>query len=115
MRIEIEIPKEFEKHFNQDKFKDSLERIMADIWHSLEIKNCLCAGNYEYETIKMLEEALENSKLAYDIDEVINQLGDYGNEEIDYYRNTPYENCIRECISKAIEIVKEGIENEWFN
>ena len=33
MRIEIEIPKEFEKHFNQDKFKDSLERIMADIKH----------------------------------------------------------------------------------
>ena len=36
MRIEIEIPKEFENHFNQDKFKDSLERIMADIEHSLE-------------------------------------------------------------------------------
>ena len=29
MRIEIEIPKEFEKHFNEDKFKDSFERIMA--------------------------------------------------------------------------------------
>ena len=108
MRIEIDIPKEFEEHFKQDKFKDSLERIMADIWHSLEIGNCLCAGRYEYETIEMLEEALENSKLAYDVDEVISQLGDYGNEEINYYRNTPYENCIRECVSKAIEIVKAG-------
>ena len=63
MRIEIEIPKEFEKHFNQDKFKDSLERIMADIEHSLENGDCLCAGRYEYETIEMLEKAFENSKI----------------------------------------------------
>ena len=62
MRIEIEIPKEFEKHFNQDKFKDSFERIMADIEHSLEKGDCLCAGRYEYETIEMLEKAFENSK-----------------------------------------------------
>ena len=68
MRIEIDIPKEFEEHFKQYKFKDSFERIMADIWHYLEIGNCLCSGNYEYETIKMLEEALENSKTAYDVD-----------------------------------------------
>ena len=45
---------------------------------------------------------------AYSVDKVISQLGDYGNEEIEYYRNTPYENCIRECISKAIEIVKQS-------
>ena len=67
MKIELEIPKEFEEHFKQDKFKDSLEKIMVDIWHLLENKNCLCANNYEYETIKMLEEALENSKSAYDV------------------------------------------------
>ena len=42
------------------------------------------------------------------LDKIISQLEDYGNEEIDYYRNTPYENCIRECVSKAIEIVKQG-------
>ena len=65
MRIEIEIPKEFEEHFKQDKFKDTLERIMVDIKHSLENGDCLCAGNYEYETIKMLAEALENSKSAF--------------------------------------------------
>lgn len=107
MRIEIEIPKEFEEHFNQDKFKDSFERIMADIKHSLEGIN-VCAGRYEYEIIEMLQKAFENSRKAYDIDNIISQLGDYGNEEIDYYRNTPYENCIRECVSKAIEIVKQG-------
>ena len=45
---------------------------------------------------------------AYSVDDVISQLGDYGNEEIEYYQGTPYENCIRECVSKAIEIVKQG-------
>lgn len=39
MRIEIEIPKEFEKHFAQDKFEDSLQRLGADIH--------LIASNYE--------------------------------------------------------------------
>ena len=74
MRIEIDIPKEFEEHFKQDKFKDSFERIMADIKHSLENGDCLCAGRYEYETIEMLEEAFENSKTAYDVDKVVNEL-----------------------------------------
>lgn len=68
MRIEIDIPKEFEEHFKQDKFKDSFERIMADL------KNCLCAGNYEYETIEMLKKAFEDSKSAYDIDNAVNEL-----------------------------------------
>ena len=67
MRIEIEIPKEFEKHFNEDKFKDSFERIMADIKHSLENGDCLCAGRYEHETIEMLQKAFENSRQAYEI------------------------------------------------
>ena len=74
MRIEIEIPKKFEEHFNQDKFKDSLERIMADIWHYLEIGNCLCAGRYEYETIEMLGKAFENSRKAYNVDKVVEEL-----------------------------------------
>lgn len=42
------------------------------------------------------------------LDKIISQLEDYGNEEIDCYRNTPYENYIRECISKAIEIVNQS-------
>ena len=109
MRIEIEIPKEFEKHFNQDKFKDSLERIMADIWHYLEIGNCLCAGNYEYETIKMLAEALENSKSAYDIDKVVKELYE---ERTEILLSNDYEcEIINYCIDnfdKAIKIVKQG-------
>lgn len=69
MRIEIEIPKEFEKHFNHDKFKDSFERIMVDIKHASQNGDCLCTGRYEYETIEMLEKAFENSKLAEEPDE----------------------------------------------
>ena len=126
MRIEIEIPKEFEEHFKQDKFKDSFERIMADIKHSLEIGNCLCAGNYEYETIKMLEEALENSKLAYSVDKVVEEIktlkeealveynmGEYnldnniGNRIAENYRKDMNEGrCF--AYDDAIEIVEQG-------
>ena len=74
MRIEIEIPKEFEEHFNNNKFKDSFERIMADIEYSLEDKNCLCARRCEFETMEMLKAAFENSKPAYNIDKVVRQL-----------------------------------------
>ena len=124
MRIEIDIPKEFEEHFNQDKFKDSFERIMADL------KNCLCAGNYEYETIKMLEKAFEDSKSAYDIDKVVEKLkiikedalaeynmGEYnldnniGNSIAENYRKDMNEGkCF--AYDEAIEIVKAGVNNE---
>ena len=103
MRIEIEIPKEFEEHFKQDKFKDSLERIMVDIWHSLEIGNCLCAGNYEYEIIEMLAEALENSKSAYDVDKVVEDLELHSFE---LGTDTLPVHYVR--LNEAIEIVKQG-------
>lgn len=45
---------------------------------------------------------------AFDPDRVVEQLEDYGNEETRYYKNTPYEKCMEECIGKAIEIVKGG-------
>ena len=103
MRIEIEIPKEFEEHFKQDKFKDSFERIMADIKHSLENGDCLCAGNYEYETIEMLKKAFEDSKSAYDIDKVVEELElhsfELGTDTIPVH-------YVR--LNEAIEIVKQG-------
>lgn len=51
---------------------------------------------------------LEEYPTAYDPDKVVEQLEDYGNEEVNYYKNTPYEKCIEECVNKAIEIVKAG-------
>ena len=109
MKIELEIPKEFEEHFKQDKFKDSLERIMADIKYSLENKDCSCAGRYEYETIEMLENAFENSRQAYDVDKVVEELEKLADENYKAY-------CIAfnsddraeyDAYTNAIEIVKE--------
>lgn len=51
---------------------------------------------------------LEGQPTAYDPDKAVEQLEDYGNEEMHYYKGTPYEKCIEECIGKAIEIVKGG-------
>lgn len=51
---------------------------------------------------------LDKYPTAYDVDKVVEQLEDYGNEEMEYYRNTPYEKCIEECVHKAIKIVKAG-------
>ena len=124
MRIEIDIPKEFEEHFKQDKFKDSLERIMADL------KNSLCAGNYEYETIEMLEKALENSESAYDVNKVVEEIKTLKEEALAEYNMGEYnlDNNIGNSISEnyrkdmnegkcfaydeAIEIVKAGVKNE---
>lgn len=55
MKIEVEIPKEFEEHFNQDRFEDALRRLNADAH--------LLAGNYEQETAEMLIEAFKNGKI----------------------------------------------------
>lgn len=96
MRIEIEIPKEFEEHFKQDKFEDTLHRLSADAH--------LIAGNYEQETAIMLIKAFADSRPAYDVEKVVAGLekikghyGYFGSEECEY---VPYEN--------AIDIVKRG-------
>lgn len=59
MKLLIEIPKEFEEHFNNDKFKDSLERVVTDI----KYQGCPLSGLYERELIEMLEIAMTNAKV----------------------------------------------------
>lgn len=68
---------------------------------------------HSYSTMMLYEIAdmIEDAPTVYDVDRVVEQLEDYGNEEMDYYRNTPYEKCIEECVHKAIEIVKGGGAN----
>lgn len=57
MKITIDIPKEFEKHFGEDRFKDSLERLKADA-------GTFCmAGKYEMELCEMLIKAFENAEI----------------------------------------------------
>ena len=72
--------------------------------------NALCSKlqKGEYCNNCIVKAWLNNQPTAYDTDKVVAQLEDYGNEEMDYYRNTPYEKCIEECVHKAIEIVKGG-------
>ena len=56
MKLLIDIPKEFEQHFQKDKFEDSLTRLSADAH--------LLAGLYEQETVSMLIYAFKYSILV---------------------------------------------------
>lgn len=62
MKIEIEIPKEFEIDYNSDKFEDFFARVFADIKTNEYSTNSryLC-GNYEKETAYMFWKAFQNS------------------------------------------------------
>ena len=70
MKLVIEIPEEFEVHFDCDRFENSLKRLREDA-HSL-------AGNYEKELANVLIKAFKNSKIltksATDVDEIINEI-----------------------------------------
>jgi len=60
MKLLIEIPKEFEEHFNNDRFKDSLERIRTDIqYYGYPI-----SGLYERELIEMLRDAMTKAEVT---------------------------------------------------
>lgn len=79
---------------------------MSDLINREDVIKCLQENGWLDDT--NIDELIETIPTAYSVDKAVNQLEDYGNEEIGYYRGTPYENCIRECVSKAIEIVKQG-------
>ena len=70
MKLVLEIPEEFEAHFDTDSFENSLERLREDA-HSL-------AGNYEKELANMLIEAFKKAKMlpnsSTDVDKVINEI-----------------------------------------
>ena len=58
MKLIIKIPKEFEKHFEKDKFEDSLKRLKGDAGTF-----CL-AGRYEIELCEMLIEAFKEAEVV---------------------------------------------------
>ena len=64
MKVLIEIPKEFEEHFNNDRFKDSLERIRVDIKFNLENETTQLSGNYEMELVQMLQNVMEKAEVV---------------------------------------------------
>lgn len=80
---------------------NNLSSIMGDGSDGEAIDTYVTIGDIIHDTFNA-------QPTAYDPDKVVEQLEDYGNEETHYYKNTPYEKCIEECINKAIEIVKGG-------
>lgn len=102
MRIEIEIPVEFEEHFNHDKFEDTLHRLSADAH--------LIAGRYEQETAIMLIKAFANSKPAYDVEKVVEELESAENYYYDDKLDAEGDSMLFKSIEQkvAIDIVRKG-------
>lgn len=135
MKIVIDIPKEFETHFEIDRFAESLERIENDVKNRGAL-----SGRYDRETITMLRKAFENATplpkghgRLIDADALLEKLGMlgvsnaydrpsfwYGKDKKDYkviptkYHNG-YDNALAD-VEKAIqelptiEADKEGAE-----
>lgn len=60
MKVLIEIPKEFEEHFNNDRFKDSFKRVHTDIqYHKIFL-----SGSYEMELVQMLQNVMEKAEVV---------------------------------------------------
>ena len=59
MRLIIDIPKEFEEHFNNDRFQESFKRIL----HDINSNESLLTGLYEEELIRMLSESINKAML----------------------------------------------------
>lgn len=67
MQLLIELPKEFEEHFDFDKFQDSFMRICGDIneirkSHSKEGPSLGLSGKYEHELVDVLKTSFLNAK-----------------------------------------------------
>ena len=98
MRIEIEIPKGFERDYETDKFRDFFGRVLSDI-----VDSTLC-GNYEFETVEMFIKAFEESKPAYDVEAKVAEL-----EKVSFERfgNDGMGGQKVVALDDAIEIIRE--------
>jgi hypothetical protein len=64
MKLIIEIPKEFESHFNHDRFADSFWRISGDLDRIVyPFGKDAMSGNYEKELVDMLDKALVKAEV----------------------------------------------------
>lgn len=64
MKLEVEIPKEFEKDFIKDGFQDNFQRAITDITYRLKNQEIGLCGNYERETFQMFIQAFQNAKVV---------------------------------------------------
>ncbi len=85
---------------------------MGRVIDAEELKKDILSQSILGETMgKVLDRyihVVDSQPTVFDVDKVVEQLEDYANEEMHYYKGTPYEKCIEVCIGKAIEIVKGG-------
>lgn len=59
MKLIIEIPENFDKHFIADQFQDSLIRVQKDVEFDVNnSKVCTLSAMYDVEVIDMLRKAL---------------------------------------------------------
>lgn len=71
MEIKLTIPKQLEKHFNMDSFKESLKRIAFDIKEYIKLPDVIPAsGRYEKEIAEALPQMFENAEIDYSEDEI---------------------------------------------
>lgn len=70
MKIVLEIPKEFQEEYLANRFVETFQRVRADLNYYLETtKHYMLAGNYEFETLEMLQEAfLLRSEVVHETD-----------------------------------------------
>lgn len=66
MKIQIEIPEEFEVDFKIGCFSEFFERISADISYSRTIDKVFLCGKYEKETADMFKKAFAEAKEVED-------------------------------------------------
>ena len=60
MRIVLNIPSEFVKHYELDQFNDSMMRVIQEL-KNIPFKNKYLVGKYEMETLDMLRLSLMQS------------------------------------------------------
>lgn len=73
MKITIEIPKEFESDYTEDRFADYFNRVKADTRHDYSHGMC---GNYEAEITNMFIEAFSKAEESVSddfTDDLLNQ------------------------------------------
>lgn len=78
MKLIVDIPKDFAEHFYEDRFKNSLERIEADL-----NEDFVFAGNYERELLDMLITSFGNANMVIsnaDIEEM-------AEDDLKFYHN----------------------------
>lgn len=63
MRITIEIPREFEQHFMNDRFENSLKRVSVDMHNEMSCGVGI-SGTYEIELVDMLTETFKNAEFG---------------------------------------------------